>query len=179
MTIRDPLVCTYLAIQSAIRTVHGKEFVVRDDTPNPIEFKKKTLPAANISYVSGNVDKGLMREYEPHGLIDNGNGTFTVGTESALFDYLIQVSFFADRPGKAQQLATAFMASIESENEIPIPGDKWGETMQIFLAAPPNPPRGEPDLYQVDATYQCTGKLITEHIVSAVDLSKFHPKVGG
>ncbi|MGF9909485.1 hypothetical protein [Brevibacillus porteri] len=177
-TIRDPLVCTYLALQEAIKNVHGQNFNVRDDTPNPIEFKK-VLPAANISYVSGTVEKGLMREYEPHGLIKNPDGTFTVGTESARFDYLIQVSFFADKPGKAQRLSTAFMAFIEAENELPIPNDKWDEVMQIYMTTPPLPPKGEPDLYQVDATYQCTGRLITENVVNAVDISKFKPKVGG
>ncbi|UED70692.1 hypothetical protein [Brevibacillus sp. HD3.3A] len=175
--IRDPLECAYKAIQAAIRNVHGSDFAVRYDMPNPIQFKK-VIPAANISFVGGTAEKGLMREYEPHGIIRNTDGTYTVGTESVRFEYLIQVSFFADKPGKAQQLSTAFMAAIEVENEIPIPGDKWGEIVQIFSSAPPPPPRGAPDLYQVDATYQCTGKLITEQVVSAVDISKFKPKVG-
>lgn len=177
MSVRDPLICTYKAIQEAIRHVHGQNFEIRDDTPNPIEFKK-ILPAANISYVSGKAEKALMREYEPHGIKKNPDGTFTVGTESVRFDYLIQVSFFANKPGIAQRMSTNFMAYIETENEIPIPDDDWEKTMDIFLASPPLPPRGEPDLYQVDATYQCTGKLITETVVNAVDISKFKPKVG-
>lgn len=177
MITRDPLLCAYRAIGEAIYHVHGQNFEIRDDTPSPIEFKK-VLPAANISYVSGTSEKALMREYEPHGVIKNPDGTFTVGTESTRFDYLIQVSFFANKPGTAQRLSTAFMAYIEVENEIPVPGDKWEQTMEIFLAAPPPPPRGEPDLYQVDATYQCTGRLITEQVVRAVDISKFKPKVG-
>ncbi|KKX52566.1 MULTISPECIES: hypothetical protein [Brevibacillus] len=177
MSVCDPLVCTYKALQQAIHHVHGQNFEVRDDTPNPIDFKK-VLPAANISYVSGTYEKGLMREYEPWAILKNPDGTFTVGTESARFNYLIQVSFFADKPGKAQRLSTEFMSFIEIENELPISGDKWGEVMEIFLATPPLPPRGQPDLYQVDATYQCTGRLITEQIVNAVDVSKFKPKVG-
>lgn len=174
--MRDPLILAYQAIKQAIRTVHGADFVVRDEMPSPIEFKKQ-LPAANITYVSGTVEKALMREYEPHGLINNEDGTYTVGTEAVRFDYLIQVSFFAPKPGIAQRLSTAFIAHVETDNEILIPNDKWGEVMQIYLSSPPLPPRGEPDLYQVDATYSCLGKLITEEIVSAIDVSKFKPKI--
>ena len=180
----DPLIETYKAIKAAVRTVHGIDFIVRDEQPDPTEFtldpkdkNKPVLPAANISYVSGTAEKALMREHEPHGLIDNGNGTFTVGTDALRFDYLIQVSFFAERQGTAQRLATEFMAYIETENEIPVPDDKWGETVQIFTKAPPIPPRGETGLYQSDLTFSCRGKLITEEIVSAIDVSKFKPKV--
>ncbi|WP_027416211.1 hypothetical protein [Aneurinibacillus terranovensis] len=176
--MRDPLTLAYQSIQAAILHVHGDSFVVRDEMPNPSEFQK-ILPAAHIQYVSGTAEKALMREYEPHGIIDNQDGTFTVGTESVRFDYLIQVSFFAVRPGVAQQLSTAFMSYIEQVNEIPIPNDRWEKLMQIFLTAPPLPPRGEPDVYQVDATYRCRGKLITEEIVNAVDISKFKPQIRG
>lgn len=174
--IRDPLICAYKAIGKAIQTVHGEQFRVLDEIPNPIEFKK-VLPAANITYVSGTVEKALMREYEPHGMIKNANGTYTAGTEAVRFDYMIQVSFFANKPGIAQRLSTAFMAYVETENEIPVPDDKWNEIMQIFLAAPPLPARGMTDLYQVDATYTCRGRLITEEVVNAIDVSKFKPKI--
>ncbi|MED1787624.1 hypothetical protein P4V47_08900 [Brevibacillus laterosporus] len=176
--MRDPLVSVYTALEKAIKTVHGSSFLVTNDTPNPIETKKRVLPAANITYVSGTSEKALMREHEPHGVLSNGNGTFTVGTEAVRFHYLIQVSFFAERPSQAQQLSTKFLAYIETENEIGIPEDKWGDLVQIFIASPPLPPRGEPNLYQVDATYQCLGQLIVEEQVNAIDVSKFKPKVG-
>lgn len=182
--MRDPLVGIYEALRKAIRAVHGGNFVVRDEKPNPVEFKldsgqsqTQPLPAANISFVSGTSEKALMREHEPHGLINNGNGTYTAGTEVLRFDYLIQVSFFAERQGTALRLATEFMAYTETENRIPIPGDKWGESVQIFAEGPPRPPRGETDLYQSDATYSCRGKLIAEETVNAVDVSLFKPKV--
>lgn len=175
--MRDPLVSVYTALENAIKTVHGSGFLVTDGIPNPIETKKRVLPAVNITHVSGTSEKSLMREHEPHGVISNGNGTFTVGTEAVRFEYLIQVSFFAERPSQAQQLSTKFLAYIETENEIVIPEDKWGDPVQIFIASPPIPPRGEPNLYQVDATYQCTGKLIVEEQVNAIDVSKFKPKL--
>jgi hypothetical protein len=168
--VRDPLVCAYQALQATIKSVHGAGFAVLDGDPDPTVFKK-VLPAVHIEQVSAKAEKALMREYEPHGLIDNGNGTFTVGTESIRFDYLIQVSFYADKPGTAQRLTTEFMAHIEIENEIVIPNDIWGEVMEIFITAAPMPPRGEPDLYQCDATYRCIGKLITESIVRKIDIS--------
>jgi hypothetical protein len=174
--MRDPLVGAYEALKSAIRTVHGQDFVVRDGDPDPTEFKKQ-LPAAHLYLVSGTSEKALMREYEPHGMIDNQDETFTVGTESVRFDYLIQVSFYAEKPGTVQRQSTEFMAYIETSNEVNIPNDKWGEVMQIFLSAPPRPPVGEPDLYQVDASYYCRGKLITEEVVNAIDVSKFKPKI--
>jgi hypothetical protein len=176
MAMRDPLVEAYKAIKAAIRGVHGAAFNVRDEEPNPVEFKA-LLPGANIFYVSGTAEKALMREYEPHGLIDNNDGTFTVGTEVLRFDYLIQVSFFAERQGTTLRLATEFLAAIEKENEIPIPGDKWGEIMQIFGEGPPIPPRGEIGLYQSDLTFTCRGKLIIEDIVNVIDVSQFKPKV--
>lgn len=182
--MRDPLVETYRALKNAIRVVHGSTFVVRDEKPSPVEFnldsaepETQSLPAANISFVSGTSEKALMREYEPHGLIDNGDGTYTQGIEVLRFDYLIQVSFFAERQGTALRLATEFMAYIEKENRIPIPGDKWGEVVQIFAQGPPRPPRGETGLYQSDATYSCRGKLIVEETVNAIDVSLFKPKV--
>jgi len=182
--MRDPLVEMYKAIKTAVRVVHGAEFIVRDEQPDPTEFtldpkdnNKPVLPGANISYVSGTSEKALMREYEPHGLIDNGDGTYTVGTEILRFDYLIQVSFFAERQGTALRLATEFMVYIETENEIPIQDDKWGETVQIFTKGSPLPPRGETGLYQSDLTFSCRGKLFTEELVSAIDVSKFKPKI--
>ncbi|MCP1306487.1 hypothetical protein [Paenibacillus tyrfis] len=174
--MRDPLVSTYEALAAAMVKVHGKDFPVLDGDPDPTVFKKQ-LPAAHIVQVSGTVEKALMREYEPHGLINNGDGTYTVGTESCRFDYLIQVSFYGAKPGIAQRLSTAFMAYVEMDNELVIPGDKWGESMQIFLEAPPMPPRGEPDLYQCDATYRCRGKLITEERVQSIDVSKLKFKI--
>lgn len=175
--MRDPLVETYKAIKAVIRVVHGSNFNVRDEEPNPIEFKVE-LPAANMTYISGTSEKALMREYEPHGLIDNGNGTFTVGTEVVRFDYLIQVSFFAERQGTALRLATEFLAAIEKENQIVIPGDKWKEVVQIFAGGPPLPPRGQTGLYQCDTTYSCRGKLIIEETVNAIDLANFKPRLG-
>lgn len=172
----DPLVCVYQALEAAIHQVNGTDFAIYDGIPDPTEFSKQ-LPAAHIIQVSGTAEKALMREYEPHGLIDNGEGTFTVGTELCRFDYLIQVSFYGAKPGIAQQLSTAFMAFVESDNELVIPGDKWSESMQIFLSAPPTPPRGEPDLYQVDATYRCRGKLITEEKVQAIDVTDLKFKI--
>ncbi|WP_240470212.1 hypothetical protein [Brevibacillus laterosporus] len=175
--MRDPLVSVYTALEKAIKNVHGSGFLVTNDTPSPIETKKRSVPAANITYVSGTSEKALMREHHPHGVLSNGNGTFTVGTEAVRFHYLIQVSFFAERPSQAQRLSTKFLAYIETENEIPIPEDKWGDLVQIFIASPPLPPRGEPNLYQVDATYQCLGQLIVEEQVNAIDVSKFKPKI--
>ncbi|MDR6883024.1 hypothetical protein [Bacillus sp. 3255] len=174
--MRDPLLCAYQALSAAISHLHGSDFPVRDGEPNPTEFKK-VLPAAHILLISGTAEKALMREYEPHGLIDNGDGTFTVGTESVRFDYLIQVSFFADKPGRSQRLSNEFLAFIETQNEIPVPEDKWGEVLQIFLTAAPLPPRGKPDLYQCDATYRCSGKLITEDTVSKIDMTNLKFKI--
>jgi hypothetical protein len=118
-----------------------------------------------------------MREYEPHGILDNLNGTFTVGIESLRFDYMIQVSFYAERKGTALRLATEFMAYVERENEIPIPEDKWETSMQVFTEGPPTPPRGEKGLYQSDLTLSCRGKLIIEDVVSAIDVSNFKPQI--
>jgi hypothetical protein len=174
--MRDPLLAAYKAIGAAIAHVHGVDFPVLDAIPSPTEFKKQ-LPAANITYVSGTSEKALMREHEPHAMKQNPDGTYTVATESNRFDYLLQVSFFAERPGTAQRLSTEFMGYIETVNDIPIPDDPWEESMEIFLVAPPLPPRGEPDVYQVDATYRCRGKLLTESIVNAIDLANFKPKI--
>ncbi|OXM84605.1 hypothetical protein [Paenibacillus rigui] len=174
--MRDPLVSVYQSLYAAITHVHGSDFMIYDGTPDPSEFFKK-LPAAHIIYVSGTAEKALMREYEPHGLIDNGDGTFTVGTESCRFDYLIQVSFFGIKPGIAQQLSTRFLAFVEMDNELLIPDDKWGEIMQVFITGPPTPPRGEPDLYQCDATYRCRGKLITEEEVAKIDITNLKFKI--
>lgn len=174
--MRDPLLAAYKAIQAAIEHVHGESFPVLDAIPPPNEFKKQ-IPAANITYVSGTSEKALMREHEPHAMKQNLDGTYTVVTESNRFDYLLQVSFFAAKPGIAQRLSTEFMGYIETVNDIPIPDDPWEESMEIFLVAPPLPPRGEPNVYQVDATYRCTGKLLTESIVNAIDVSKFKPKI--
>ncbi len=168
--LRDPLVLTYEALKHAIRQVHGEKFLVYDDIPVATELKKQ-LPAANLSYVSGVGEKAFMREFDPHTLKDNENGTFTVVTETLRFDYYIQVSFFATKKGLAQMLSNKFMAIIELENEILIPNDPWGETMQIMLESPPLPPRGEPDLYQCEQTWLCRGKLLTTEVVNAVDIT--------
>ncbi|MCI1696470.1 hypothetical protein [Aneurinibacillus aneurinilyticus] len=174
--MRDPLLPAYKAIRAAIEHVHGTDFPVLDAIPPPAEFKKQ-IPAANITYISGTLEKALMREHEPHAMKLNHDGTYTVATESSRFDYLLQVSFFAERPGIAQKLSNEFMAYIETENDIPIPNDKWEKSIEIFLTAPPLPPRGEPDVYQVDATYRCRGKLLTESIANAINSSNFKPKV--
>jgi hypothetical protein len=187
MSLRDPLVLAYKALTQAIQNTLGTDIHVFDGTPNPTEFKKALLgdnsgteqqiKAAHLFKVGGSSEKGLMREYIPHGIIDNLDGTFTEGTESIRMDYLIQVSFYANRPGIAEQLNNDFMGYIESNNEISLPGDKWNEQMYIFLEGTPTPPTGEPDVYVVHSTYRCRGKLITEKIVNSIDVSMFHPKV--
>lgn len=175
--IRDPLVLVYETLKQAIKKVHGKEFVVFDDFPNADEFKKKKRNAANISYVSGGIEKGLMREYIPHSFRKNNDGTYTVATETSRMDYIIQVSFFADKKGIAQRLSTKFILYLEQLNELPLYNDTWNEVMGIFLAEPATPPEGDTDLWQCDQTWRCTGKLLTESIVSQVDINNFKPKV--
>lgn len=176
-TGRDPLVLAYEALKMAIKSVHGMDFAVYDDLPDATEFRKR-LPAASISYISGGGEKAFMREFTPHAIKKNA-GTFNVATETTRFEYLIQVSFFDDKKGKAQTLSTAFYTSMEIENEIPLPDDPWGETMQIFLESPPFPPRGKPDLYQCDQTWRCRGKLLTTEVVNAVDVRGFRIRIGG
>lgn len=186
MSLRDPLILAYKAIIQAIQTVHGA-IPVFDGDPNPAEFKKALLgdnsgteqliKVAHIFKVGGSSEKGLMREYNPHGLIDNHDGTWTEGTESLRMDYLIQVSFYGNRPGIAEQLSNDFMGYIEAVNEIPLPDDKWNETMYIFTEGTPTPPVGDPDLYVVHATYRCRGKLITERQVGTFDVQNWHPMI--
>lgn len=182
--MRNPLVLVYKSIANTITMCHGNDIFITDEQPNTFdtslndeENNKFNLPGANISYVSGNSEKALMREYEPHGVINNLNGTYTIGTEALRYNYLIQVSFFAKNPGTAFRLASEFVAHIEKDNEIPIE-DKWESSMTIFTKSPPIPPRGEGGLYQSDITFSCEGKLIIEEIVNSIDIQNFKPKIG-
>ncbi len=174
--IRDPLVLAYEAIQMAIQTVHGKDFLIFDDLPDATEFKKQ-LPAANISNISSTIEKALMREFEPHKIKNNNNGTYTVATETLRFDYLMQVSFFAHKKGIVQKLSTEFIMYMEEKNELLLPDDFWNETMQIFLQSSPTAPHGEPDLYQCDQTWLCRGKLLTSEIVNSIDVTNLRFKI--
>lgn len=175
--IRDPLVLVYETLKQAIKKVHGKEFVVFDDFPNADEFRKKKRNAANISYVSGGIEKGLMREYVPHNMKKNEDNTYTVATETARMDYIMQVSFFADKKGIAQRLSTDFVLYLERLNELALYNDPWNEVMEIFLTEPPYPPEGDTDLWQCDQTWRCKGKLLTDNIASQVEVNKFKPRI--
>ncbi len=171
--MRDPLVLIYETLKDIIKKVHGKDFLVFDEFPTSVEFKKQNKNAANISYVSGSCEKGLMREYIPHKAEKNKDGTYTVATETLRMDYCIQISFFANKKGIAQKLSTDFASYLESKNEIKLINDKWGEISDIFLAYPIPPPEGEANLYQVNQTWRIRGKLLTDSVVSSIDVKNF------
>lgn len=175
--MRDPLVLVYEAMKNAIREVHGKDFIVFDDFPNANEFRKPGKNAASISYISGSLEKGLMREYVPHSIKQNPDRSYTIATETCRMDYILQVSFFAGKKGIAQRLSTEFMAYLEERNGVPLKGDPWGESMEAFLTEAPEPPRGEADLWQCDQAWRCRGKLLTEHVVNRIEVEGFRPKI--
>ncbi len=173
--IRDPLSIVYEGLKAKIKEIHGQDFYVTDGTPPTSEYRKR-LPAANISYVSGTAEKAFMREYEPHALIDNQDGTYTAIYEIMRFFYVLQVSFFADMSGDAQQLSLKFLTDLENSNSLPLP-DELDSDANIFLQSPPLPPRGEEYLYQVDQTWACSGKLLQERVVNEIDVEKMNLKV--
>lgn len=175
--VRDPLVLVYETLKKAIKDVHGEGFQVFDDFPTEDEFRKENKNAAHISFISGSVEKGLLREYVPHKMSKNEDGTYTVATETCRMDYIMQVSFFASKKGIAQRMSTEFTSYIEERNELPLFNDQWKETMSIFLLSPPPPPHGDVDLWQCDQTWKCSGKLLTQSNVNAIDLKKFKFKI--
>lgn len=176
--IRDPLVLVYETLKKAIKTVHGQDFLVLDDFPTADSYRKQNKNAANISFVSASSEKGLMREFIPHKVVKNENDNkFTVATETLRMEYVIQISFFADRKGIAQQLSTKFINYLERKNALKLEGDKWMENIDIFLMYPPAPPEGDTDLWQVNQTWQCSAKLLTEEIVDKTEQMNFIGKI--
>lgn len=175
--VRDPLVLTYETLKQIIKIVHGKDFLVFDEFPNADEFTKENKNAANISYVSGNLEKGLMREFIPHSLKRKDNLTYDVITETTRFNYIMQVSFFANKKGVAQRLSNEFMQYLEVKNEFELYNDPYKEVMQVFLTEPPYPPRGDSDLWQCDQTWKCRGKLLTVSKASEIDIKNFKLKI--
>ena len=176
--IRDPLVLVYETLKKAIKTVHGQDFLVFDDFPTADSYRKQNRNAANISFVSASSEKGLMREFIPHKVVKNDNDNqFTVATETLRLEYVIQISFFANRKGIAQMLSTKFINYLERENTLKLEEDKWLESMDIFLMYPPAPPEGDTDLWQVNQTWQCSAKLLTEEIVDKVEQMNFTGKI--
>ncbi len=176
--IRDPLVLVYETLKKAIKTVHGQDFLVFDDFPTADSYRKQNRNAANISFVSASSEKGLMREFIPHKVVKNeNNNQFTVTTETLRMEYVIQISFFANRKGIAQMLSTKFINYLERENTLKLEGDKWLESMDIFLMYPPAPPEGDTDLWQVNQTWQCSAKLLTEEIVDKTEQMNFIGKI--
>ncbi len=176
--IRDPLVLVYETLKQAIKTVHGQDFLVLDDFPTADSYRKQNRNAANISFVSASSEKGLMREFIPHKVVKNDNDNqFTVATETLRLEYVIQISFFANRKGIAQMLSTKFINYLEQKNELELVDDKWLENMDIFLMYPPAPPEGDTDLWQVNQTWQCSAKLLTEEIVDKVEQMNFTGKI--
>ena len=176
--VRDPLVLVYETLKKAIKTVHGQDFLVLDDFPTADSYRKQNRNAANISFVSANSEKGLMREFIPHKVVKNDNNNqFTVATETLRIEYVIQISFFANKKGIAQMLSTKFINYLERENTLKLEGDKWLENMDIFLMYPPAPPEGDTDLWQVNQTWQCSAKLLTEEIVDKTEQMNFTGKI--
>ena len=176
--VRDPLVLVYETLKKAIKTVHGQDFLVLDDFPTADSYRKQNKNAANISFVSASSEKGLMREFIPHKVVKNeSDNKFTVATETLRMEYVIQISFFADRKGIAQQLSTKFINYLERKNALKLEGDKWMENIDIFLMYPPAPPEGDTDLWQVNQTWQCSAKLLTEEIVDKTEQMNFTGKI--
>ena len=176
--VRDPLVLVYETLKKAIKTVHGQDFLVLDDFPTADSYRKQNRNAANISFVSASSEKGLMREFIPHKVVKNDNNNqFTVATETLRIEYVIQISFFANKKGIAQMLSTKFINYLERENTLKLEGDKWLESMDIFLMYPPAPPEGDTDLWQVNQTWQCSAKLLTEEVVDTVEQMNFIGKI--
>ena len=176
--VRDPLVLVYETLKQAIKTVHGQDFLVLDDFPTADSYRKQNRNAANISFISASSEKGLMREFIPHKVVKNDNNNqFTVATETLRIEYVIQISFFANKKGIAQMLSTKFINYLERENTLKLEGDKWLENMDIFLMYPPAPPEGDTDLWQVNQTWQCSANLLTEEIVDKTEQMNFTGKI--
>ena len=98
--VRDPLVLVYQTLKKAIKTVHGQDFLVLDDFPTADSYRKQNRNAANISFISASSEKGLMREFVPHKTVKNNtDNKFTIVIETLRMEYVIQISFFADRKG--------------------------------------------------------------------------------
>ena len=180
--VRDPLVLVYQTLKKAIKTVHGQDFLVLDDFPTADSYRKQNRNAANISFISASSEKGLMREFVPHKIIKNSNDNkFCMATETLRMEYVIQISFFANKKGIAQMLSTKLIDYLEQKNELELVGDKWQESMNVFLMYPPAPPEGDTDLWQVNQTWQCSAKLLTEKVVDDVkqmDFKKMIKNVG-
>lgn len=177
MEKRDSLVLVYETLKAAIKKVHGEGFPVFDDKPNVDLFLKKQRNAANISYVSGSIEKALMREYVPHKLRNNKNGTFTVATETARFHYTMRITFFAEKKGLAQRLGLLFLEAVEEANQFVVPGDEWEEVMEVLSLEPPRPPDGEADLWFCSLMVTCRGKLLTESTVNEIGAINFKGKI--
>ena len=117
--IRDPLVLVYQTLKKAIKTVHGQDFLVLDDFPTADRYRKQNRNAANISFVSASSEKGLMREFVPHKTVKNDtDNKFTIVTETLRMEYVIQISFFANKKGIAQMLSTKLIDYLEQKNEL-------------------------------------------------------------
>lgn len=172
--IRDPLVLLYETLKKAMQRVYGEDFLVLDDFPMADRFRKEKRNAANISFLSASSEKGLMREWIPHKEKINEDGTtITVATETLRVEYIIQISFFAEKKAVAQWLSTKWIQYLEEKNELELEGDIWQESMNVFLLYPPPPPDGDMDLWQVNQTWQCSGKLLTEKVVEKVGRMDF------
>lgn len=176
INIRDPLVLTYETIKKAVKTVHGADFLVIGDLPNDADLKEQ-LPCAKITNISTTSEKAFMREFEPHDIKYNSDGTCIVATEMERLYYIMEISFFASEKEIVQKLSTEFVLYIEQFDELPIINDFWSEKMQIFLETPPTSPYGENGLYQCKHTWLCRGKLIMEEIVKAVDVTNLKFKI--
>lgn len=180
--IRDPLVLVYQTLKKAIKTVHGQDFLVLDDFPTADSYRKQNRNASNISFISASSEKGLMREFVPHKTVKNNtDNKFTIVIETLRMEYVIQISFFANKKGMAQMLSTKFIDYLEQKNELELVGDKWQESMNVFLMYPPASPEGDTDLWQVNQTWQCSAKLLTEKVVDNIkqmDFKKMIKNVG-
>lgn len=176
-TARDPLVLIYQTLKQAIKEVHGEDFLVFSDFPVEGELRKANRNAACITCISGQAEKALMREQAPHKIRKNTDRSYTAAMETLRLDYLIQVTFFSDREGKAQRLNTEFILCLEEKNELPLAGDVWQEYMQVFLSAPPMPPDGEADLWQCSSDWRCRGRLLTEQPAAEIGEVSFAGKV--
>lgn len=177
MQTNDPLISTYEAMRAAIRIVHGANFNVTDEMPDATIYELD-LPAANIMLESSKLHKAFMREFVPHSMENNKNGTYTIATETARFDYFIQISFFAPTAGYAQKLSNEFLNYIELRNEVEIPNNKWGDKLTVLLQSAPDAPQGTSGLYWVNQHYKCIGKFITEDVVNAIDVANLRFRIG-
>lgn len=174
---RDPLLLAYKAVQKAVKKVNGNNFIVRDAYPNPSEAKK-SVPMACIQVVSGSTKKSIMSDYETHDMKKLPDGKWLVCRENLRFYYLLKVTFFDEKLNNVQKLSSDFLAFIEkSENYIDLPDDNWNEKMLIYIEEPPLPPSGEQNLYKVEQSWRCRGKLLIDEVVPSIDVSKIKFKV--